>query len=219
MIGMACLTSTFGFIIDVVVAIVVVVTVAAVVIALSWHRIDTARGEMDNSIYNRVIMLLPGQETSWNSPPFFWMLEIIEAIQTAENCRARRCKHMCSPLTGFPGSLGPLGLGQQWGKREEDTGAALARWGWGSGGGRRTIFTSHLAGALVGAQQGRLVGFVVSGHAPHPLHLGLAQRGVQQPEIVVARLVLSACVWVGLHVCLLVRTLFVGLRAALAWSA
>jgi hypothetical protein len=113
------------------------------------------RGEMDASIYNRVIMLVPSRETTWDTAPYFWMLGIIEMIQTAENCRVWRGKHMCSHLIGFPGSLGPLGLGQRRGKAGGQSSYPILQvhlWGhskgawWGSLflATRPTLFTSAL---------------------------------------------------------------------------
>ena len=118
------LASIVGFIaaIAIAIAIVVAVVVAVVVMARTWHWVGTARGQMDNSIYQQAMVLMPCQSTSWNSAPYFWMLDIIEMIKTATNCRARQCKqtYVCVSfplalcfLRSSGGRLGPLGLGQQ----------------------------------------------------------------------------------------------------------
>ena len=175
-------------------------------------------------------MLMPAQATAWDTAPYFWMLGIIEMIQTAENCRVRRGKYVFTHTLfcfWFPGGPWPVGAGDAAGEQREGDKTQGPPWPAGAGAaegeGRWTIFTSHLAGARVGAQQGRLVGFAVSGHAPSPLRLGIVVRGVLQPELVVARPVLSClvrmCVQFGWHFCWCMHALVVGLCTALAWPA
>ena len=53
---------------------------------------------------------------------------VIEAT-VIRTCRCGGVDHVCSPIACCLGSLGPLGLGQPWGKKGKDTGAALADWG------------------------------------------------------------------------------------------
>ena len=123
---MACLTSVVGLVATVAIAVAVVVAVVAMM-ARSWHRVGTARQEIDISIYERAIVLTPIVPTSWNTAPYFWLLDVIEMIKTAANCKAWQCKQtnirMCFPLLlvsrGSGGRLGPLGLGQQWQKGEQ----------------------------------------------------------------------------------------------------
>lgn len=105
---MACLTSIVGFIAAVAIAIAIAVVVAVVVMVRSWHRVGAARQEMDNSIFQRVIVLMPCQDSSWDTPPYFWMLDVIEMVKTAANCRARQYKrtYVFPPRSLFPGKGG-----------------------------------------------------------------------------------------------------------------